>query len=186
MPSSNSIVRQIGEDLLSYVYRVSNMSFKPNRWGSSQYASMVATYDTLERMIRSCLLEAEMWQILDATINLNQFDVNYQDRLLNDLLNRYENDDEISQKVKDFFDQDRTLDQIFDFMRESAWDLWKAIPFVFRAVFPNSTVEADKVAGVGLLGNKEVQSNNVQIGIQAWLLSQYAEVDDKAFHNFDT
>lgn len=114
--------------------------------------------------------------------------ITLEDELLEYYINdeRYKDNDELLQKIEDFFDTNPTLNQVFTFMKEWKWDLWGAIPMVFSAAFPESTVEADKVAGVGPSLNQAIQSNNVQIGIQAWLLSNYIGVSDTAFHRFLT
>lgn len=66
--------RQSDESLLDYVYRISQMSSGVNRWGSSQYASMVATYDTLNEMKGKDISASDMWENMGVTVDLSPVD----------------------------------------------------------------------------------------------------------------
>ena len=60
-----------------------------------------------------------------------------------------------------------TVEDLFDYARNRAWNLWSWIPFLFQSLYPLAKVEKiPKSPGFGPEMNQMVQSDNYNIGSQ--------------------
>lgn len=190
---------QQDEELDDYVYRISETKLGVCRWGSFQYASMQATYDTLNKMKKAGLSEDEMWKFMGVEVELGEstsLEVvlkvikNYMIKDIIDCycLDRLETFDQKGQMILDLLLETRfdSLDTAIIKLGESSWDLWSTIPFIFRKVYLDSQIKCLFVKGVGPIFKQMVQSDDISMGIQAWILSQNMGVQDQSYHDFDT
>ena len=163
-------------------------------WGSCQYDRAAQYYAML------CQLEKEFGRdnvLQTQGITLNDPLPNEQiwsafHAAMLETINDYD-DDEFQAEMREELgpiDTTKDIDDMFDMLRNMAWDLWAAAPFMFDVVFPNAVIDKklktpDKYC-FGPVLNKAVQSCNDETGLYCWVLHSFADVHESNFVDFDT
>jgi len=81
-----------------------------------------------------------------------------------------------------------TIDDCFEWCRETSWDLWSAAPWIAEICFDNlELLNVEKAPGAGPILNIFAQGENNDTGFFCWLMKKYGFVeDDSPFDGFDT
>ncbi len=183
------------EELDDYFYRIANIKWGLCRWGGSQYASMQAIYDSLNKMKKSGLTKEQIWDIIGIKIELSY--QNNIERSIKSIKNYFIREyidiygDQISDDEQKNFDKliakkFKTLDEILNYCLDGSWDLWKTIPFIFYVIYPEHKVLIKKVKDSRSNPDQLFRGNKEELGIKAWILSLHFGVKDKSFFYFDT
>jgi hypothetical protein len=82
----------------------------------------------------------------------------------------------------------KSIDEIFNILRENAYDLWTVIDIIFPYYFENINFDIDiESKGYGPIMNQEFQAKNFETGIKAAILVDLGLVKDHSvFKDFDT
>lgn len=168
-------------------------------WGSCQYETAYDSYDyftkALEKHGLSEVLEALESEGIRVDIRLGKDSFNdvkegLKRKFNNQMKEARENNDEDwyeygvdsykdAEKIKD-------IDDAFEVLKDSAWDLWTAAPFISKQAGIRIS-NMPKAKGYGPSGNVLVQGSNHEVGLHCALLVHLDLVKDtSSFDGFDT
>jgi len=163
-------------------------------WGSCQYDSAAAWYDTL------CKLEGEPGLMgRDKVISILNIKVGKVQPFEGDILEGFKkalcvdlfdpgvigND---TSEIRKTFENIKTVTEALYLLADQAWDLWCGIPYIASCVFPELDLDnIPDTVGFGPVFNVFIQGQNACTGIICWLLKSYGFVaDDEPFKEWDT
>ncbi len=178
----------------------SGQGFDVNRWGSCQYASALSMFDCM-CLLKQYLSEAEIYQLMGIQITLGEPSPNFHQQMVDYYRTvtgldgkPFEEDHPLNQEYLEFsqtiyqeLTEATNVDQYFDILK-SVNDLWTVMPIIFESIYPRSHFPGLTCPGQGPELNQMMQSDNLVIGLQAWLLVEKGWVTepDTAYEGFDT
>lgn len=192
-------------DLHKFVESVSGIGWGLCDWGSCQYATAQSMFETLTILKNAGYDPTEVigWGPLNK---LAEQPSDFRRKLLQimlsckiavdrqDIIEDYadtkeEQEKELEKLDKILNDRSGTFDNMFQYMCDSAWDLWSAAAMASKVAF-GTTFESDNITsyGVGPVMNQLVQSGNYTTGLQCFMLVEFGFVKnpDQSFADFDT
>ena len=140
-------------------------------WGSSQY-------DSAQEMYKACMVQPSPHQVssilhYNTPRELEDIIERFQIRIIKD----YGEDEDYAKDIEKLKDI-KTIDDMFEFTKKLAWDLWTAAPTMAELSFAVYKVN-DSHNPEGLI------SNNLT-GFCCYLLTYFFNVKEEAFMGFDT
>lgn len=153
-------------------------------WGSCQYDTAADTYHKIMKAPES--IEEYPYPSRRGFLAIRNIAVVYLTEYYNDPI--WADDPEGVSRRLEAMRNVSSIEEIFDVLRNSSWDLWNAAPKVCEWVFADLQMPeiADRTDGVGPIGNIMAQAENDRTGTYCAFLSLYAGVDETAFMGFDT
>ena len=157
----NSIKNILGDDYVG---------FDVNDWGSCQYSGALDTFNALNKVRPEALGIKISFQHKESVHSVRSWFIKYCQEYYNDPIFDYKDKEETQQRLNNLTD----IESMFNFARNSAWDLWSAAPLIAEEVFCGLKIET--------------KDNIDKTGIYCWLLCVNGFVTDSTntFGDFDT
>jgi len=185
-------------ELDNFVYALSDVAWGVCAWGSCQYATALAMFRALQLLKQSGLdpLEVFGWgaeidisahpaPLPEVLRKISEYLIEQEHCFVSD----GEKLDEKAVARAHALTTATSLDDAFDAMRRSAWDLWAAAKRVTEWVYPTPVkINMPASPGYGPEMNRLVQSGNYTTALQCYVLVAIGYIldPDKAFGGFDT
>ena len=156
-------------------------------WGSCQYTGAFNMYNALERSGMGPLhVDARYSKINTKEYVVAEFkECVQQDKQRG--ADKWEYFEEL-EEWNENKDKIKTIDDCFEWCRETSWDLWSAAPWIAEICFDNlELLNVDQAPGAGPILNLMAQGDNYETGFFCWLMKKHGFVeDDSPFDGFDT
>lgn len=173
-----------------------NVPLETNNWGSCQYNGALRFFETFFKIREDLTLEDTL-EVLNCTFkykNIVEFE-NVKRQMVRDgvdlIYDSLESDFysvqfEAEKIVK--IAQSKTVHDLFDALRDAAFDLWTAAPYISNLLFRKLECSAPNAPGKGPDMNIDVQMQNFTTGLYCAMLYELKLITDptSSFKNFDT
>lgn len=167
-----------------------------NEWGSCQYNGAYKFFETFFKIREDLTLEDTL-KVLDCVFeykNIVDFE-SVKRQMVRDAVDLiYDNletdfygvqfEAEKIQKIA----KSKTVEDLFDTLRNAAFDLWTAAPYISKLLFQKLECKAPNAPGKGPDMNVMVQMDNFTTGLHCAMLYELKLIVDptSSFKNFDT
>lgn len=178
----------------------SGQGFDVNRWGSCQYASALSMFDCIQKL-SAYLTEEEIWSLMEIQFTLGEPNQDGHQCLVtkhqtmtgldqgrSQLSSEFDREYfDFCQSINQELDEATDVNEYFEILK-GCQDLWTAMAVVFDSIYPDSNFPYRPIPGHGPALNQRMQSDNLTIGLQAWLLFNRGWVTDPdtTYEGFDT
>jgi hypothetical protein len=179
-------------DYSDRIWNIAGTEFGVCRWGSCQYSSACAFFDSLT-ILNKYLDTNKVFEILELEVDPGE--PNPKDKIFSLIVEEYKQRNDDSCNDNDDDDDDdykkiiscKSVDESFVSFKTAA-TLWTTMRIIFDAVYPNASITTKQSPGIGPILNQMVQSDNYRIGLMGWLLVKNGWVTnpDISFKGFDT
>jgi len=161
---------------------------KVTNWGSCQYAYAKGMFDLLNLMdecdIPHSRIGVRLYGCEKNELNINVC-VDEIKGVLESYTEGYEDDYKVSQC--DEINKIKTLEDVYEYARNSTYDLWTISNIVMGILFPCGNISTRKAPGYGPTMNIICQGSNYTTGATCYLLMKYGLIKDEiCFSHFDT
>ncbi len=169
--------------------------FEVNDWGSCQYSSAKWLYDLYFKLRE----ESSFEEVLESlNIRVSSISVNSRldfDAIKHDFVDYFDEewDDLAPDWQEDVADDYREMkkatkvEDLFEFLRNMAWDLWGAAPRIASCAFPGLDIKVEESPGYGPVFNILTQSENFEVAVCCILLKEFGYVENEdCFSGFCT
>ena len=156
-------------------------------WGSCQYTGAYNMFKALEKSGMDPLKV----DVRYTNVNTKEYALDEFKRCMEHDLKRSAEKYDFAEELRDWNaakDGIKSVDDCFEFLKDQAWDLWSAAPWIAEICFDNlELLNVEKADGAGPILNVMAQGENNQTGFFCWLMSKHGFVSDEgAFDGFDT
>lgn len=156
-------------------------------WGSCQYESAYEFYHEIKGT-KETILNNLMRRGIKVTFReLLPFE-QIKSMFLKEILETLD-DPEDMQLFRNAIKKYKSIADLLGFLKDNAWDLWSAAPFMAGIAFVQLDItgveKAGAPKGIPIL-NAMVQSENNNVAIYCALLNAFYNVPEEAFKDFDT
>jgi len=157
------------------------IDFSVNDWGSCQYTTALNTFNILNKLEANYGFETTL-HIMNIKMDITPRTF---DKMKKDFLHLIEmrysgspwSQEDYEEKMN-MAEQVTSIEGMFDFCRNSSWDLWTTAPFIFELCFPEFAIKFPY--------ENDEDFINFETGFYCWIIHCLYGVEEEAFKNYDT